>query len=130
MSLILLAEDDPEVADLVRLVLQEYGFIVGVVESGQDAIAAARLKKPALILLDITLNGMNGLEALHRIRTDPILYSTPVLMLTARRGHRDVEIALRQGANGYIKKPFDPHHLAFQIEDVLAKTQGSTKKAA
>ena len=82
-----------------------------------DAIAA---KNPDLAILDCGMPG-NGILALRQIRQSPRFYNLPVVMLTARRGPGDVEIAMREGATAYVKKPFDPHHLVFRIEEILEK---------
>lgn len=121
MALILIADDDPEVRDVVRAVLSEQGHLVGAVADGAEAVKVAELKHPALIILDCLMPEMNGVEALQRIRQSKTAHAIPILMLTARRGEADVEIALRAGATDYLKKPFDPDQLVAVVEGLLAR---------
>lgn len=127
MALILLADDDELVGEVVREALSARGHVVGVVENGADAVRVVELKKPALIILDCSMPGMNGIEALTKIRRSPASYGTPILMLTARRSEMDVEIAMRAGANDYLKKPFDADQLVAVVEDMLEKSAAARR---
>lgn len=120
MAYIIIADDDELVTELVRDTFQEYGHTVGTVGDGQAALDAIALKNPDLVILDANMPG-NGILALRQIRQSPRFYALPVVMLTARRGESDVEIAMREGATAYVKKPFDPHNLVFRIEEILEK---------
>ena len=121
MALILLADDDELVGEVVREALSARGHVVGVVENGADAVRVVEVKQPELVILDCSMPEMNGIEALIKIRQSAAAYSTPVLMLTARRSDMDVEIAMRAGANEYLKKPFDADQLVAVVEDMLEK---------
>ena len=121
MALILLADDDELVGEVVREVLAARGHVVGVVENGADAVRVVEVKKPELVILDCSMPEMNGIEALIKIRQSAAAYNTPVLMLTARRSDMDVEIAMRAGANEYLKKPFDADQLVAVVEGMLEK---------
>lgn len=122
MALILLADDDELVGEVVREALAARGHVVGVVENGADAVRVVEVKNPELVILDCSMPEMNGIEALIKIRRSTAAYSTPVLMLTARRSEMDVEIAMRAGANEYLKKPFDADQLVAVVEDMLEKS--------
>ena len=121
MALILAADDDPLVGDVLRAVLGARGHVVGVVGNGLDAIRAAELKQPKLLILDCSMPELPGVETLRRIRMSPSLHKLPRLMLTARRRDPDVAIAMRAGANDYLKKPFDPDELVAVVESLLER---------
>jgi len=121
MARIIVAEDDDLVSDIVREALTTAGHIVGVVDNGADALRAIQLKKPDLVILDCTMPELSGLIVLREMRTSSTVYDTPVLMLTGRQGARDVELAYSQGADDYMKKPFDPDELIFRVEELLEK---------
>lgn len=121
MTKIIVAEDDDIVSDIVREVLTKAGHVVGVLNNGADALRAIQLKKPDLVILDCTMPELSGLIVLREMRTSSTLYDTPVLVLTGRQGARDVELAYNQGADDYMKKPFDPDELVFRVEELLEK---------
>ena len=129
MALILLADDDPLMGDLVRALLGARGHVVGVVTNGRDALRAIELKRPSLVILDCSMPELPGVETLRRIRLSPVVHRTPVLMLTARRSDTDVEIAMRAGANEYLKKPFDPDELVAVAEHLLARSPAAVRRA-
>ncbi|MEA2235112.1 MAG: two-component system, OmpR family, phosphate regulon response regulator OmpR [Solirubrobacteraceae bacterium] len=119
MALILIADDDEIVIDLVRDVLGARGHIVGAVDDGTMVITIVELKRPDLVILDCAMPEMSGVEALRQIRYSHSCHSTPVLMLTARRSEADEDIAIRAGANDYLRKPFDPDQLVSRVETLL-----------
>ena len=121
MARIIVAEDDGIVSDIVREALTNAGHVVGVLDNGADALRAIQLKKPDLVILDCTMPELSGLIVLREMRTSSTVYDTPVLMLTGRQGARDVELAYNQGADDYMKKPFDPDELVFRVEELLEK---------
>ena len=121
MALIILADDDELIGGIVREKLASRGHIVGVVTNGADALKAVWAKRPQLVILDCNMPEPSGINVLREIRKSLDLYETPVLMLTGRRSQADEDIALYEGANGYLKKPFDPEQLAFKVEELLAK---------
>ena len=122
MALILLADDDELVGEVVREALSARGHVVGVVENGADAVRVVKVKQPELVILDCSMPEMNGIEALIKIRQSAAGCSLPILMLTARRSERDVEIAMRAGASDYLKKPFDADQLVAVVEDMLGRS--------
>jgi DNA-binding response OmpR family regulator len=125
MARIIIAEDDEIVSELVRETLSNAGHVVGVVTNGADAIRAVKVKQPDLVILDCNMPEANGMLVLREIRAALALYDTPVLMLTGRQSDRDVALAYNQGADDYMKKPFDPEELVFRVEELLENRKGS-----
>jgi DNA-binding response OmpR family regulator len=120
MAYVIIADDDDLVTDLVRETFVEYGHTIGTVADAHAVLDAIALKNPDIVILDCNMPG-NGILALREIRQSEQFFALPVVMLTARRSESDVEIALREGATAYVKKPFDPHHLVFTVEEILEK---------
>ncbi len=116
---VVLAEDDVDIRDLVQLVLEGLDLEVRAVGNGADALAACRASAPRLLLLDITMPGMNGLEVCRAVRQDPQLKDIPIILMTARAQSSDVAAGLDAGADAYIIKPFGPIELREHVEAVL-----------
>lgn len=123
MALILIADDDELVIEIVRDALGALGHIVGALDDGLPVLSVVELKRPALVILDCSMPELGGIEALRQIRLSTSCWDIPVMMLTARRGEADEEIARRSGANDYMRKPFDPDDLACRVESLLAKAE-------
>jgi two-component system, cell cycle response regulator DivK len=102
---------------LVREVLQASGYRVLEAATGEDAVDAARASAPALVLMDVQLPGMSGLEALARLRADNRTASIPVLALTAQAMRGDRERFLEAGFNGYLSKPVDIDDLLLMVRE-------------
>jgi two-component system alkaline phosphatase synthesis response regulator PhoP len=127
-ELILVVEDEPKIVRLARDYLERGGFRVLPVYDGAAALAAARQEKPDLIVLDLNLPGMDGLDvcrALRRTAGPP--GATPIIMLTARAEEADRLIGLEVGADDYIVKPFSPRELVARVRAVLRRTQGEVQ---
>jgi DNA-binding response OmpR family regulator len=120
MAHIIIADDDPIVVEMVRGVLESEGHVVGAVEDGQSALAAISAKQPDLVILDCAMPNLPGIDVLRRMRGSAVLGGIPVMMLTARRGRQDVQVAYYSGADAYLKKPIDPDELIFWVEELLA----------
>lgn len=129
MALILIADHDPLVGDVVRSTLAERGYVVGVVGNGPDALRAVQAKQPDLVILDCSMPGLGGVEVLRRLRLSTFGFQVPVLMLTARSGRDDEEIAFRAGADEYLRKPFDPAELTALVDHMLAKAKSPPSAA-
>ena len=127
MARIIVAEDDAIVSEVVRENLTNAGHVVGVVDNGADALQAIKVKQPDLVILDCNIPELGGLMVLREIRSALALYDTPVLMLTGRQSQRDVELAFNQGADDYMKKPFDPDELVFRVEELLQNRRGGRR---
>jgi CheY-like chemotaxis protein len=116
---VVLAEDDVDIRALVQLVLEGLDLEVRAVGNGSDALAACREAAPRLLLLDITMPGMNGLEVCRAVRQDPGLANLPIILMTARAQSSDVAAGLDAGADAYIIKPFGPIELREHVEALL-----------
>lgn len=122
MSTILLAEDDPDIRHLVSYKLTKCGFDVIEVADGRAALQAARQQPPPdLVLLDVRMPFMNGLEVCRELRDGPRTSALPIIILTARARPQDVEQAFAAGATDYVVKPFSPRELVQRVETVLAR---------
>ena len=120
---VVLAEDDVDIRDLVQIVLEGLDLEVTAVGTGSDALEACRELGPRLLLLDITMPGMNGLEVCRAIRADEKLHDLPVIIMTARAQASDVAAGIEAGADTYIIKPFGPIELREHVEALLDRSQ-------
>ncbi|MGX7682019.1 response regulator transcription factor [Jatrophihabitans sp. DSM 45814] len=116
-------EDESAIADIVRLNLARAGYGVHVERDGDAGLAAIRTLKPAAVILDIGLPGMDGIEVCRRLRSANDW--TPVLFVTARDDEVDRIVGLELGADDYVTKPFSPRELVARVTSVLRRTQGS-----
>ena len=126
MTLVLMVDDDPLIADVVRAALKPLGYTVGVVSDGRAVLEIVEFKRPALVILDCAMPLMPGIEVLRRIRTSRTASSVPVLMLTARSSAADREIGMRAGASFYMKKPFDADQLAAVVDDLVRENASTS----
>ncbi|MEE4542747.1 response regulator transcription factor [Streptomyces sp. V4-01] len=122
---VLVVDDDPTVAEVVATYLDRAGFAVDRVADGPSAVARAAAVRPDLVVLDLMLPGMDGLEVCRRLREHGPL---PVVMLTARGDEDDRILGLEVGADDYVTKPFSPRELVLRVESVLRRA-GSTPEA-
>ncbi len=116
---ILVVDDDPAIAEMLTIVLEGEGFDTVVVGDGIEAVAAARAEDPDLILLDVMLPGMNGIDVCRAVREESVV---PIVMLTARTDTVDVVLGLESGADDYINKPFKPKELVARVRARLRRT--------
>ncbi len=116
---ILLIDDDVNISHLVRLYLEKEGFDVTEAARGDEGLAAFKRQQPALVLLDIMLPGMDGLEVLREMRK---LSKVPVIMLTAKDETFDKVLGLELGADDYITKPFENKELVARVKAVLRRS--------
>jgi DNA-binding response OmpR family regulator len=123
-ELILVVDDEPKIMRLARDYLEKSGFRVAPAGDGASALAAARQEKPDLIVLDLNLPGMDGLDVCRALRRES---SVPIIMLTARAEEIDRLIGLELGADDYIVKPFSPRELVARVRAVLRRTQGEVQ---
>ncbi|MEA2351471.1 MAG: two-component system, OmpR family, phosphate regulon response regulator OmpR [Thermoleophilaceae bacterium] len=130
MALILIADDDELVVDVVRAALGTRGHIVGAVDDGMPVAGIVEFKRPELVLLDFNMPELCGIDALRQIRALRNAYATPVLMLTACRGEFEEELAMRAGANDYLRKPFDSAQLVSRVETLLRRAALKNQPAA
>ncbi|WIM68268.1 MtrAB system response regulator MtrA [Corynebacterium breve] len=116
---ILVVDDDPAISEMLSIVLEAEGFEPVVVNDGNDAVPTFRDSDPDLILLDLMLPGMNGVDICRAIRAES---SVPIVMLTAKTDTVDVVLGLESGADDYITKPFKPKELVARIRARLRRT--------
>jgi len=118
---ILVVDDEPTIVNTVRAYLEQEGYTVYTASDGPQAIRAARAFQPSLMVLDIMLPGMDGIEVLRRIRQQSEVY---VLMLTARADETDKIVGLMMGADDYLTKPFSPRELVARVKAILRRSRG------
>jgi DNA-binding response OmpR family regulator len=119
---ILVVEDEPSIREVVSLYLKRAGYQVTVVEDGQAALDSLSRQLPDLVVLDLMLPKVDGLEIARWLRERG---DTPIIMLTARREERDRIAGLEMGADDYVVKPFSPQELVSRVRAVLRRTKGS-----
>ena len=126
---ILIVEDDPDVAEGLRYNLEREQFRTCVAPDGEQALLAAFEPRnpPALILLDLMLPGMSGLELCRRLRREPATRLTPIIMVTACASEADVAPGLDLGADDYIKKPFSVRELVTRVRVLLRRTEADAR---
>ena len=122
---ILLLDDDTNISHLVRLYLEKEGFSVTEAARGDDALESFRREVPALVLLDVMLPGMDGLQVLREIRKTS---KVPVIMLTARDETFDKVLGLELGADDYVTKPFETKELVARVKAVLRRAPAAEEK--
>src|SRR5437764_5379150 len=117
---ILVVDDEPPILDLIASYLRADGFTVHTADDGPAALAQARAVRPDLIVLDVMLPGMDGLEVCRRIQQEFDVY---VLMLTARAEEIDKIVGLSVGADDYLTKPFSPRELVVRVKAILRRSR-------
>jgi two-component system phosphate regulon response regulator PhoB len=118
---ILVVEDEADILELLRYNLVKEGYAVACVQTGEDALSQAHSLKPGLILLDIMLPGVDGLEVCRRLKKEESTRGTPVIMLTAKGEESDIVVGLELGADDYITKPFSPKVLVARVRAVMRR---------
>ena len=118
----MIVEDEPAIADVMRLYIEQSGYRVHQVADGGQALAAIGAQGPDVIILDVGLPGMDGIEICRRLRAQGSW--TPVLFVTARDDEVDRVVGLELGADDYITKPFSPRELVARVRSVLRRTEG------
>ena len=121
MTAILVADDDMDIRDLVAFKLEQAGFDVTAVDNGLAALTAARLEPPDLVVLDVMMPGMSGIDVCRELRNDRSTAGLPIILLTAGAQEGDVELGFGAGADDYIVKPFSPRELVTRVEAVLSR---------
>ncbi len=121
MKKILLVEDEKNIILGVTICLRSAGLDVEVAEDGAEALRKVQANKPDLVLLDLVMPKLNGLDALKSMKDNPQTKDIPVIVLSARAQEEDVRYAMDLGANGYMAKPFRPAELLEIIEKVLSE---------
>src|SRR6478736_3004780 len=122
---ILIVEDDRSLAEVLEYNLRQDGYQTAVASDGQDGLRQARLKSPDLVLLDLMLPMVDGLEVCRRLRADPVTRNTLVLMLTAKTEETDEVVGFSVGTDDYVAKPFSVKVLLERIRALLRRRDGS-----
>jgi DNA-binding response OmpR family regulator len=118
---VLIVDDDPTIAEVLTLYLEREGFRVENISDGSEAVRSARENMPDLILLDLMLPGIGGLEVCRQLRTES---SVPIIMLSARGSESDFVVGLKFGADDYVSKPFSPREVTSRVKAVLRRSSG------
>jgi DNA-binding response OmpR family regulator len=121
MARVLVVDDEPRIVQLVRDYLERAGFAVSTARDGREALMRARQDRPDLILLDLGLPELDGLEVTRRLRRDS---GVPIIVLTARDEETDKVVGLELGADDYVTKPFSPRELTARVRAVLRRHAG------
>lgn len=127
---VLVVDDEEDILELVRYNLEKEGYSVVGVTTGEDALAATRVKMPDLLVLDLMLPGVDGLEVCRRLKSDPTTRQIPIIMLTAKGSEADIVTGLELGAADYVTKPFSPRILAARLKAVLRRDAEATEDDA
>lgn len=115
---VLIVEDEPHIVESLSFLLIREGFDVKAIGDGEKAMDKIETMRPDVLVLDVMLPGVNGFELLRRLRADPELKTTPVLMLTAKGQRRDREIAEAAGADVFMTKPFSNAEVVAAVKDL------------
>ena len=129
-SRVLIVEDERDIRDLVLFHLEREGFQVSSASSGEEALRQVRHASPDIVLLDLMLPAMGGLEVCRKLRQDPATVALPIVMLTAKGDEVDRVLGLELGADDYIVKPFSPKELLARVRAVLRRAKPAPGAAA
>src|SRR5574342_1305375 len=127
MKTLLVVDDEPKITQLVRDYLERAGFGVLVAYDGKKALSLAKTEKPDMVVLDLGLPQLDGLDFTREFRKTS---NAPIIMLTARSEESDKLIGLELGADDYVTKPFSPKELTARVRVVLRRSQGQAQQPA
>lgn len=128
MAKILVVDDEPDALELVSFNLKAAGYDVVTADDGNDALKKSRHQMPDLILLDVMLPEVDGLEVCKMLRRDPATAGIPIIMLTAKAGEIDRVLGLELGADDYVTKPFSPRELTLRVKNLLRRRHAADEK--
>jgi two-component system phosphate regulon response regulator PhoB len=126
---ILVVDDEPEAVELVEFNLKQAGYDVATAADGAEALKKTRGLLPSLIVLDLMLPEVDGLEVCKMLRRDPATAAIPIVMLTAKAAEIDRVLGLELGADDYLTKPFSPRELVLRVKKLLARGRGKPEDA-
>ena len=127
---VLVVEDDPDIAQLVAHYLEKAGFSADVLTNGRDALAAIAAKAPDVLVLDLMLPQVDGLEICRAVRGNTATAAIPIIMLTARAEESDRIVGLELGADDYLGKPFSPNELVARVRALVRRAQRNAPATA
>ncbi|MDA1007831.1 MAG: response regulator transcription factor [Planctomycetota bacterium] len=116
-------EDEPEIADLIRFHLEREGIATTIAHSGQRGLELVTSTVPSLVVLDLMLPDLNGLQVCQRVRANAATAQTPIIMVTAKGSESDIIAGLEAGADDYVTKPFSPKVLVARVRTTLRRLQ-------
>ncbi|MFZ9682330.1 MAG: response regulator transcription factor, partial [Cephaloticoccus sp.] len=119
---ILVVDDEPDVTDLLAYTLKSKGFTVEAINNPNASVGFARTFLPDLVILDVMMPELNGIQICRMLRTDPALKSVPVIFLTAKAEEGDRIQGLESGADDYVSKPFSTKELVLRVQSILRRT--------
>jgi len=128
-SKILVVDDEPEAVELVEFNLKQAGYEVAAAADGAEALKKAHSLLPNLIILDLMLPEVDGLEVCKMLRRDPSTSSVPIIMLTAKAAEIDRILGLELGADDYMTKPFSPRELILRVKNILQRGRSSDEES-
>lgn len=123
-----MVDDEPEAVELVEFNLKQAGFDVATASDGAEALKKTRSLLPSLVVLDLMLPEMDGLEVCKMLRRDPATTAIPIVMLTAKAAEIDRVLGLELGADDYLTKPFSPRELVLRVRKLLARGRGKPEE--
>ena len=126
---ILVVEDEPDTAELIELHLKNDGYRVTVAGDGDQALKKVHKHMPDLVILDLMIPEITGVEVCKFIRKDPATQSIPIIMCTAKTGEIDKILGLELGADDYVTKPFSPRELLLRVKNLIKRSDSSNVKA-
>ena len=129
-SRILIVEDETSIAEVLQYNLEQQGFRIEIFDRGDDALERIRAKPPDLVILDLMLPGLDGLDLLREVRRQQSTAGLPVLVLTAKGEEVDRIVGLELGADDYIPKPFSPRELVLRVKAILRRSDTSNRQAS
>jgi DNA-binding response OmpR family regulator len=118
---VLLVEDEPDILDTVKAILEMHGYEVSLAENGVDGLNKIKTEKPDIVILDIALPDMGGFDVCRKAKLDKNCKNIPIVMFSSKFQPSDIKFANEMGANGYITKSADPEALISKIEELLKK---------
>jgi DNA-binding response OmpR family regulator len=126
---VLVVEDDPDIAQLVAHYLEKAGFSPELLANGRDALASIAARPPDVVVLDLMLPQVDGLEICRSVRSNAATEAIPIIMLTARAEESDRIVGLELGADDYLAKPFSPNELVARVRALVRRAQRSAPAA-
>ena len=120
---IMVVDDEPDIRELVKFNLEKEGFDVISVADGETALEEVRTRHPDLIILDVMLPGINGIEVCYRLKSEAAFKTIPIVMLSAKSDESDQLVGLKIGADDYLVKPFSPKVLVAKISAIIRRSE-------
>ncbi len=117
---VLVVDDDPVIQRLLKVNFEMEGYVVLIASDGVEGLERAQAERPDIVVLDVMMPKLSGLDVARALKSDPATSSIPVLLLSAKAQEADLRAGDQTGADGYLTKPFDPLHLLQRVEDLIA----------